>query len=202
MNHAKALQDYFPGNTCFGCGPSNPLGLHLKTHLASPISGETITTVTHTVPRRFLQAGFHKTLHGGTVCTLLDCPLVFTALADDARRKNWSFEDGFCPPYWYVAETFENIRIKKPVPIDKPLTVRAQVKQRGKKSRLVVGSLYLEENLVAEGTIICVNVPLSERSKQWLLTPRTCFYRDMLREQPLIAYQWREVIHDDLALVD
>src|SRR5580658_4075872 len=63
----KSIQDTFaPNNQCFGCGPSNPNGLQIKSFLDGDI------LVAHFMPQSYLKA-FDNVLSGGICGTLLDC---------------------------------------------------------------------------------------------------------------------------------
>lgn len=63
----KSLQDQFaPHNKCFGCGPSNTLGLRIKSY----VQGESL--IAEFKPENHHQA-FDNILSGGICGTLLDC---------------------------------------------------------------------------------------------------------------------------------
>lgn len=63
----KSIQDTFaPNNKCFGCGPSNPQGLQIKSFLEGDI------LIAHFIPQAHHQA-FDGMLSGGICGTLLDC---------------------------------------------------------------------------------------------------------------------------------
>ncbi len=73
MPEAKSLQEtYAPGNVCFGCGPSNPDGLHIR----SFVSGDEI--VADWKPEKKYEA-FAGLLNGGIIGSLLDCHCNWTA---------------------------------------------------------------------------------------------------------------------------
>jgi len=57
-------------NHCFGCGPSNPQGLHLQFALES--SGSGAITSTATIQLTSLHQGRTGYVHGGIIATLLD----------------------------------------------------------------------------------------------------------------------------------
>ncbi|HZC69140.1 MAG TPA: hypothetical protein VE442_00455 [Jatrophihabitans sp.] len=62
-----AIQDQlFPNMRCFGCGPSNPKGLRLKSYLAE--NGVVATFMPW--PEHDNGVGF---LNGGIITTVLDC---------------------------------------------------------------------------------------------------------------------------------
>ncbi len=70
---SKSLQEtYAPGNVCFGCGPANPDGLHIR----SFVSGDEI--VADWKPEKKYEA-FAGVLNGGIIGSLLDCHCNWTA---------------------------------------------------------------------------------------------------------------------------
>ncbi|HIJ98486.1 TPA: PaaI family thioesterase [archaeon] len=63
----QSLQEkYAPNSTCYGCGPANPKGLHVK----SFVQGEQV--VAKWIPEKYHEA-FVGFLSGGIIGTLLDC---------------------------------------------------------------------------------------------------------------------------------
>src|SRR5207253_10834770 len=63
----KSLQEtYAPNNTCFGCGPANEKGLHIRSF---PDGDEVVATFQ---PEKYQEA-FPGMLSGGIIGTLLDC---------------------------------------------------------------------------------------------------------------------------------
>ena len=85
---------------CFGCGPANPIGLHLD---GFTIHGDQVTAP---FTPRAEYAGFEGTLHGGIVATALDeisawsamfahGVLVFTARLDIRYRSQARSDDRF-----------------------------------------------------------------------------------------------------------
>ena len=73
MESSKSLQEtYAPGNVCFGCGPANPDGLHIR----SFVSGDEV--VADWKPEKKYEA-FAGVLNGGIIGSLLDCHCNWTA---------------------------------------------------------------------------------------------------------------------------
>ena len=69
----KSLQDtYATESVCFGCGPANPKGLHIK----SFAQGDEV--VAEWTPQPHHEA-FTGALNGGIIGTLLDCHCNWTA---------------------------------------------------------------------------------------------------------------------------
>ncbi len=70
---ARSLQEtYAPKSVCFGCGPANPDGLHIRSVVQR---GE---VVADWEPRAYHHA-FDEILNGGIIATLLDCHSNWTA---------------------------------------------------------------------------------------------------------------------------
>src|SRR5262249_55240540 len=90
---------------CFGCSPSNPLGLRLTFRRA----GETVTA-RHTIAEHF--QGAPGVAHGGIVAALLDevsCAAVF-----------------FLRGHWVVTGEL-SVRYVKPCPVGRPLELAARI---------------------------------------------------------------------------
>ena len=69
----KSLQErYAPNNACFGCGPANPDGLHIRSFAKN---GE---VVAEWKPEKKYEA-FPGVLNGGIIGALLDCHCNWTA---------------------------------------------------------------------------------------------------------------------------
>ena len=69
----QSLQEtYAPKNSCFGCGPANPNGLHIRSFTKN---GE---VVADWKPEKKYEA-FNGVLNGGIIGTLLDCHCNWTA---------------------------------------------------------------------------------------------------------------------------
>jgi acyl-coenzyme A thioesterase PaaI-like protein len=73
MAEEKSLQEqYAPNNACFGCGPANPDGLHIRSF---PRNGE---VTAEWQPEEKYEA-FPGVLNGGIIGSLLDCHCNWTA---------------------------------------------------------------------------------------------------------------------------
>lgn len=118
----------FPNNNCFGCGPDNEHGLRLTFLHAKPGGVET----TYSAPAH--TCGSPGVIHGGVQAAILDEAIGFAmhAYHDDAEG---GADDA--DPEWTRVVTVEfDLRYRKPVPSETPLTIRAEVLR-------VVGRDYL-----------------------------------------------------------
>ena len=119
-----------PENPCFACGPTNPIGLHLK----FLVSDDAIRTTF--VPRAEHQ-GYPGHMHGGLTATLLDDVMA-----------NYLYLRGLA-----VVTARMELKFKAPVPIGRPVTVTARLEsERG--GRLYEMAAQVEDEagrILAEG---------------------------------------------------
>src|SRR3712207_988224 len=124
----ESLQDkYAPHNACFGCGPSNPKGLRIKSRV------EGAEVVAEFTPEPHHQA-FPGVLNGGIIGALLDCHCNWTAahaLMQQAGEKS--------PPCTVTADYA--IKLKRPTPMDKVLRLRARPVELKPDRAVIEGTL-------------------------------------------------------------
>ncbi len=103
-----SLQDrYAPNSVCFGCGPANTAGLHIKSH----VEGEKV--VSDWVPDgRYL--AFEGYLNGGIIGVLFDCHSNWSAAYFLMKSRNLPL-----PPATVTARY--SVLLHRPTPIDRVL---------------------------------------------------------------------------------
>jgi acyl-coenzyme A thioesterase PaaI-like protein len=110
-----AIQDQlFPNMRCFGCGPSNPKGLRLKSYLAE--NGVVATFMPW--PEHDNGVGF---LNGGIITTVLDCHSA-AAVTHEAFERGWLPLPGASLPYVTAGL---DVRFLRPSPLHEPVELRA-----------------------------------------------------------------------------
>ncbi len=128
MSEKRSLQDtYAPHNACFGCGPSNPEGLQIKSF---PEGAEVLAEWT---PQPHHEA-FPGVLNGGIIGSLLDCHCNWTAawhLMNEAGADR--------PPCTVTADYA--IKLLRPTPTDGPVQLRARVVESSEDRAVVEGEL-------------------------------------------------------------
>ena len=117
MNGAS-LQETFAAETiCFGCGPANQRGLHIRSFPDEANGG----CVCEWTPQPHHEA-FPGVLNGGIIGTLMDCHSNWTAawhlMTAGARSK---------PPTTVTADF--HVRLLKPTPSNAPVHLRASVSE-------------------------------------------------------------------------
>ena len=128
MTHELSLQDrYAPTTRCFGCGPSNPEGLQIK----SFVRGDEV--VAEWVPAKRHEA-FDGVVNGGIIGTLFDCHCNWTA-----ARHLMEATGAEKPPCTVTAEY--RVVLKRPTPSTGALTVRARIVETARDRAVVEGTI-------------------------------------------------------------
>jgi acyl-coenzyme A thioesterase PaaI-like protein len=114
VKEEQSLQEkYAPRNVCFGCGPANPDGLHIRSFVKN---GE---VVAEWKPEQKYEA-FKGALNGGIIGTLLDCHCNWTAAYYLMKRAGKNR-----PPCTVTAEYA--IKMLRPTPTNDSVFLSAKV---------------------------------------------------------------------------
>ncbi len=141
----ESLQDkYAPHNACFGCGPSNKLGLQLK----SCAELDNVKAVWSPKPHH---EAFPGVLNGGIIGTLLDCHANWSAayfLMKSAKLET--------PPCTVTA--YFNVSLKRPTPTDRALRLSSELIELKSDRAKIMAYLYADDDLCAqcEGLFVAV----------------------------------------------
>src|SRR5205807_4220914 len=110
----KSIQEiYAPNLKCFGCGPANEQGLHIRSF---PQGDEVVAEFQ---PQPYQEA-FPGMLNGGIIGTLLDCHCNWTAAYQLMKHAGADH-----PPCTVTAEYA--IKLLRPTPMNGPITLSAHV---------------------------------------------------------------------------
>ena len=110
----QCLQErYAPNNACFGCGPANEKGLHVR----SFVEGDAV--VAEWTPEPHHEA-FPGVLNGGIIGSLLDCHSNWTAAWHLMERAGLDH-----PPCTVTADF--HIKLLRPTPTDVSVKLNAKV---------------------------------------------------------------------------
>lgn len=109
----KSLQERLaPKSVCFGCGPANEQGLHIR----SFEEGDDLVAEWRASPHHH---AFPGVLNGGICGALLDCH------SNWAAAVHWMKKSGGALPCTVTADFA--VTLKRPTPVDVPLYLRARV---------------------------------------------------------------------------
>ena len=128
MSEGLSLQErYGPESVCYGCGPANPRGLHVR----SFPDGDEVVADFQPEPHHHAFAGV---LNGGVIGTLLDCHCNWTAAYHLMKQRGTDR-----PPTTVTAEY--HVRLLKPTPTDVPPRLRAHAVDSTDERVTVEGTL-------------------------------------------------------------
>src|SRR5437588_375030 len=113
MNEKSLQETYAPNMACFGCGPANEKGLHIRSF---PQGDEVVATFE---PATYQEA-FPGMLSGGIIGTLLDCHCNWTAVYHLMKKAGADH-----PPCTVTAEY--SIKLLRPTPTNGPISLSAHV---------------------------------------------------------------------------
>ena len=141
----RCLQEtYAPHNACFGCGPANEQGLHVR----SFVGGDEVVAEWQPQPHH---EAFPGVLNGGIIGTLLDCHCNWTAAWHLLQRAGADR-----PPCTVTADYA--IALKRPTPTDGTVQLRARVSQSTGNKVTIEGELLAHDKICAtcRGTFVAV----------------------------------------------
>jgi acyl-coenzyme A thioesterase PaaI-like protein len=137
----QSLQERFaPAGRCFGCGPANPVGLHVASR---PSDGDPAILVARFVPLPEHEA-FTGVVNGGILGTLLDCHANWTAAWHLMRAR------GVDRPPTTVTLDYA-IRMRRPTPSDRPIELRAWVVESSDDRATVEAEILSGDTVTATG---------------------------------------------------
>jgi acyl-coenzyme A thioesterase PaaI-like protein len=113
MYELSLQERYAPANACFGCGPANPKGLHVRSY----VRGDEVVADWQPEPHH---EAFTGILNGGIIGALLDCHSNWTAAHHLMQRAGAE-----APPCTVTADYA--VRLLRPTPSTRPVHLRAHV---------------------------------------------------------------------------
>ncbi len=144
MSEPSLQELYAPANTCFGCGPANPKGLHVRSRL----EGGEVVADWSAEPHH---EAFPGVVNGGIIGALLDCHGNWTAAIHLMEKSGVA-----TPPCTVTAEYA--VKLLRPTPSTRPLRLRARVVESGADRATVEASLECDGKACAtcRGTFVAV----------------------------------------------
>jgi acyl-coenzyme A thioesterase PaaI-like protein len=142
----KSLQEtYAPKSICFGCGPANEKGLHIRSMAINDNE-----TKCEWLPEKFHEA-FPGVLNGGIIGALLDCHSNWTACYHLMKKGALSE-----PPCTVTADF--KIELKRPTPTDAPVELYAKVSDSKEDRATIYAELRAKGKVCATcvGTFVAV----------------------------------------------
>lgn len=143
----KAIQDhYLPQFAhCFGCGPSNPHGLHLKSYLLEDRTEARFT------PAPQFRGGVPGNVYGGMIASLLDCHGTASAAAF-ASRERGRVVGADEPPIRFVTASLQ-LHFRRPTPLGQELLITGTLRSIEGRKAFIGLSLTADGEECARGEI-------------------------------------------------
>jgi acyl-coenzyme A thioesterase PaaI-like protein len=147
-----AIQDQWPEQVrfCWGCGGKNEHGLRIKSYW----DGDETVCTWHPKEHHIAFPGF---LNGGIIATIIDCHSINTACA--AAYRAAGREIGTEPHLAYATGSLF-IEYLRPTPLNKPVILRARIKEMSERKTVVDCSLFCEGLECARGETVAVRLSL------------------------------------------
>jgi acyl-coenzyme A thioesterase PaaI-like protein len=142
-----SLQElYAPGSACFGCGPANEKGLHVRSFPSG--EGDEVVCEWRAEPHH---EAFPGVLNGGIVGALLDCHSNWAASYHFMRR-----EGAERPPATVTADY--SVKLLRPTPTDATIHLSARVVESAGERAVVEATLTAGGKVCANcrGTFVAV----------------------------------------------
>jgi acyl-coenzyme A thioesterase PaaI-like protein len=148
MTASACVQErYAPHSICFGCGPANPQGLHVRS-FETP-EGDELVAEWRALPHH---EAFPGILNGGITASLLDCHANWAAALHLMRRNGLEH-----PPATVTADF--QVRLFRPTPTDRIIRLRSRVVESSADDRAVAeAELVVDDRVCAafQGTFVAV----------------------------------------------
>jgi acyl-coenzyme A thioesterase PaaI-like protein len=141
----KSLQEtYAPNNRCFGCGPANEKGLHIR----SFEDGDSLVCDWTPEPHHL---AFDGIVNGGIIGALLDCHSNWTAAMHIMKAR------GATELPSTVTADF-HVTLKRPTPMDAPLRLSARVVESTDDRAVIDATIEANGRITAtcRGTFVAV----------------------------------------------
>ncbi|MDY3118178.1 MAG: hotdog domain-containing protein [Peptoniphilus sp.] len=135
---------------CWGCGPKNEDGLHLKSY---PDGDKCICTFT---PDGKYTGGVPRNLFGGMIAMLFDCHGTASAAYFKHRDKGLPLTKDTVIGRFITAHL--EVDFQKPVPINAPVTIIARAEEIGERKVVVVMDMEAEGERRATAKMVAVAV--------------------------------------------
>mgnify|MGYP002713973941 FL=1 len=137
---------------CWGCGPKNDSGMHLKSY-PSEDGSECITKIT---PDKMYTGGVPANLFGGMIAMIFDCHGTASAAWFKHRDKGLEFTEDTVIGRFITARL--EVDFKKPTPMDKEITVTATAEEIGDRKVIVNMIMEADDEVRAKAKMIAVGV--------------------------------------------
>ncbi|MGT2754579.1 hotdog domain-containing protein [Streptococcus ovis] len=154
MNKVIAIQDTYGERFqhCWGCGPKNVDGLHLKTYPSE--DGQCCLSVY--TPGAHYTGGVPSNIFGGMIAVLFDCHGTASAAWFAHRKKGLELTKETVIGRYITARL--EVDFKKPLPVNEAITVTSKAEEIGERKVIVTMEMVAAGEVRAIARMIAVAV--------------------------------------------
>ena len=154
MTKKIAIQDTYGERFqhCWGCGPKNEAGLHIKSYPTA--DGKKV--ITRVKPGKSFTGGVPNNLFGGMIAMIFDCHGTASAAFFKHQAKGLDLTEDTVIERFITAHI--EIDFKKPTPMDEEVEVEASLEKLGERKAVVNMVLTCKDEVRAKAKMVAVAV--------------------------------------------
>ena len=137
---------------CWGCGPKNDMGLHLKSYPSQ--DGKSV--IAKIIPDKMYTGGVPQNLFGGMIAMIFDCHGTASAAYFSHKNKGLVLNKNT------VIERFITARLevdfKKPTPMNEEIIVSSNLVELGERKAIIEMEMTAKGEVRAKAKMIAVKV--------------------------------------------
>ena len=137
---------------CWGCGPKNEAGLHMKSYPSE--DGE--SCICKIIPNEMYTGGVPANLFGGMIAMIFDCHGTASAAWFNHHNKGLDLTEDTVIGRYITARL--EVDFKKPVPMNEEITVTSFVEEIGERKIIVNMEMKAAGILRAKARMVAVGV--------------------------------------------
>ena len=154
MTKKIAIQDTYGERFqyCWGCGPKNEAGLHIKSYPTE--DGKKVRT--RVKPGKAFTGGVPNNLFGGMIAMIFDCHGTASAAFFKHYAKGLDLTENTVIERFITAHL--EVDFKKPTPMDEEVEVEASLEELGERKAVVNMVLTCKDEVRAKAKIVAVAI--------------------------------------------
>ena len=154
MGEKIAIQDTYGERFqyCWGCGPKNEEGMHLKSYP----SDDGKNCICKIIPAKEFTGGVPANLFGGMIAMIFDCHGTASAAYFAHKNKGLELKKDTVIGRFITARL--EIDFKKPTPMDEEISVISEIEEIGQRKVIVNMTMQAKGEVRAKAKIIAVAV--------------------------------------------
>ena len=137
---------------CWGCGPKNDMGLHLKSY---PSKDEK-SVIAKIIPDKMYTGGVPQNLFGGMIAMIFDCHGTASAAYFAHKNKGLDLDKNTVIERFITARL--EIDFKKPTPMNEEIIVSSNLVELGERKAIIEIEMTAKGEVRAKAKMIAVKV--------------------------------------------